>query len=101
MLEEESILGPLHQLYMNGKREFAVNGSEPQDSGGREKIDFESRLRGISCGFVFDSTISSYCKHMVPVSGIRTPSLEFITRQKSRTANLTGQCRASERRNRN
>lgn len=59
---------------MNGKRGFAVNGSEPQDSGGREEIDFESRLRGITCGFVFDSTISSYCKHMVPVSGIRTPS---------------------------
>ena len=69
MLEEESILGALHQLYMTNQRGFAVKGSEPQDSGGREEIDFVSRLRGITRGFVFDSTISSYCKHMVPVSG--------------------------------
>ena len=57
MLEGESILGALHQLYMR----LAVKGSGPQDSGGREEIDFESRLRGITLGFVFDSTISSYC----------------------------------------
>ena len=69
MLEGELIFGALHQLYMNSKRGLAVKGSEPQDSDGREEIDFESRLRGITLGFVFDSTISSYCKHMVLVSG--------------------------------